>query len=395
MNALDHTLDPNLEQFATENQWAVMIALDEFKSLRKAAAHLDRDESSVRSARSILLRNAAKRGYSPSNNLTQTVPDGQKVKGVSTYYDAYGNIRGQWVKSSEDRERMAEMQEEAIAALTGTLPKYKKTAAPKSTNDDLAVIYPVGDHHFGMLSWAPETGEDYDVGIAEKRLADAASYLMDATPKSTLGVIALLGDLMHYDSFAPVTPTSKNMLDADGRFPKMVNTTIRAIRRMTDQALTKHDEVRLIFEIGNHDLASSIFLQQAFAMVYENEPRVTVDTSPKHFHYMEFGKCLLGTHHGHGPKMRDLPTIMAVDQPEAWGRTKYRYWYTGHIHHDKTFTANGSDEIGCRVESFRILAPSDAWAANKGYRAMQDMKAITLHKEFGELARTIANPLMF
>ena len=49
---------------------------------------------------------------------------------------------------------------------------------------------------------------------------------------------------------------------------------------------------------------------------------------------------------------------------------------------------------GCRVESFRVLGPNDAWAENKGYRPAQDMKAIVLHREFGEVARHIVNPRM-
>ena len=48
----------------------------------------------------------------------------------------------------------------------------------------------------------------------------------------------------------------------------------------------------------------------------------------------------------------------------------------------------------CRVESFRVLAPNDAWAENKGYRPQRDMKAIILHRDFGEVARHIVNPNM-
>jgi hypothetical protein len=65
-----------------------------------------------------------------------------------------------------------------------------------------------------------------------------------------------------------------------------------------------------------------------------------------------------------------------------WGKTKHRWWLTGHIHHQQV-----QDFNGCAVESFRILAPPDAWAAQKGYRAARDMKAVILHREFGEVAR--------
>tara|TARA_R110000772_G_scaffold180258_1_gene291507 strand:+ start:250 stop:645 length:396 start_codon:yes stop_codon:yes gene_type:complete len=123
--------------------------------------------------------------------------------------------------------------------------------------------------------------------------------------------------------------------------------------------------------------------------IYEKEERVSIDRSPRHFHYFSHGSCLVGVHHGHGTKMANLPLIMAADRPEEWGKATHRYWWTGHIHHDSV-----KDHAGCRVESFRILPPADAWAANKGYRAGRDMKAIVLHSEFGEVARHIVNPAM-
>lgn len=87
--------------------------------------------------------------------------------------------------------------------------------------------------------------------------------------------------------------------------------------------------------------------------------------------------------------MKDLPLIMAHDKPEEWGQAKYRYIWTGHIHHDTVV-----DFHGTKVESFRILAPNDAWAHQKGYRAMQDMKCVILHEEYGEVSRHTVNPEM-
>jgi hypothetical protein len=209
-------------------------------------------------------------------------------------------------------------------------------------------------------------------------------------------LIALLGDFFHYDGLEAKTPTSGHILDADSRYPKMIRSAIRSVRNMIRLALERHNTVNVIVEIGNHDLSTSIFLAECLALIYENEPRVVVDTSPSHYHYLEFGSCLVATHHGHGAKMEQLPLIMATDRADAWGRTKYRYWYTGHIHHAKTKTvvSSAQDFTGCTVESFRILAPADAWAAQKGYRSVRDMKAIVLHKEFGEVARHTVNPDM-
>jgi len=331
----------------------------------------------------------ARQGYAPDHDMTRTVPDGFHVKGVSTLYNGNGEISAQWVKSDIDKARQEELFREALAAMSEKLPRLKSIPAPRHASETLMACYPVGDHHLGMLSWGEETGEDYDIAIAESLLAKATDHLIKSLPSCEQAVIAVLGDFMHYDSFESVTPTSRNQLDADSRFPKMVRAAIRSLRRMIDQALIHHSHVRVIIEIGNHDISSSIFLMECLANIYDQEPRLTVDTSPRHFHYFRFGKNLVGTHHGHGAKMDKLPLIMATDKADEWGQTQYRYWWTGHIHHDQV-----KDFEGCRVESFRILAPQDAWAANKGYRSGRDMKAIVLHKEYGEVARHIVNPAM-
>lgn len=339
-------------------------------------------------------RDNAKYGFSPEHDLTHRIADGYLLKGASTYYNKDGEVGGQWIKSAIDHERQQEIIREAIAGMVENLPPLDPVEAPSHTLDHLMACYPVGDHHLGQLSWGEEAGDNYDLSISERLLSGAMTSLVKSTPSCTRAVIALLGDFMHYDSFVAVTPTNKNMLDADGRFPKMVRGAIRSIRRMVAEALKHHQEVLLIIEVGNHDLSSAIFLMESMSALYESEPRVTVNRSPRHFHYFDFGKCLVGVHHGHGVKMEALPLLMATDMPELWGKTEHRYWWTGHIHHDKGRRFDTQDFAGCRVESFRVLAPTDAWAENKGYRPARDMKAVILHKDYGEVARHTVNPAM-
>ena len=125
------------------------------------------------------------------------------------------------------------------------------------------------------------------------------------------------------------------------------------------------------------------------AALYENEPRVTVDKTPSRFHYYEWGKVLLGVHHGDRVKMDRLPAVMAHDQSEAWGRTAHRIWLTGHVHHDSR-----KEFPGCLVESFGVLAPLDAYASAGGYRSQRSMKALVFHREHGEQERHTVRPSM-
>jgi hypothetical protein len=372
----------------------------------------------------------ARRGDAPEYGLTHPLPPGLALKGTSILYDDEGNVREYWNKSKQDGrdpdevvkladpKRIAKLStlydqegrvtqqwvsekpeaaaqmlawREAAEAMAEALPRAEPVQLVEGFRAaDLMACYPVGDHHLGMLSWDKETGSNYDIRIGEAALRSAVDYLVGASPACEQAAVVFLGDFMHYDSFKAMTPTAGNILDADGRFPKMVRAAVRSMRYTIETAAAKHGSVLVIVEIGNHDLASSIFLMEALKNIYENDHRIIVDTSPSHYHYFEFGKCLVGTHHGHGPKPEKLPLIMANDRPEEWGRSQYRYWWTGHVHHDTT-----KDYTGCRVESFRILAPEDAWAAQKGYRSRRDMKSILLHSEYGEVARHIVTPAMF
>ena len=269
------------------------------------------------------------------------------------------------------------------------LPRVKPTNGPVNRSTELLACYNVSDHHFGMLSWHEETGEDYDLDIAEQLLVGAFDHLVKSIPPCQQALVTLLGDLLHYDSFRAETPQSGNMLDADGRYPKMVRAAVRSVRYLIKASLKQHESVHVIVERGNHDPSSSIFLMEALANVYEDEPRVTIDTSPSKFHYHRFGKNLIGIHHGDTVKMKDLPLLMAHDRAVDWGETEHRFWWTGHVHHDAT-----QEFPGVKCESFRVLAAKDAWHSEHGYRAKRDMKAIVLHQEYGEVARHTFNPAM-
>jgi hypothetical protein len=429
-------VDEVLKSYATERQWECYRAVVEHGSRRAAAIALGVNESTVRRSVAALLRMAAQQGYAPDQDILHPVPDGLTIRGtsvlydqdgnisrywnktkaqgrevadsvqlpdpkkivkISTLYDQQGRVAQQWIAEKPEDKAREELWHICAKAMAEKLPRIEPIAPPVLANENLMVCYPVGDHHLGMLAWDEETGANYDISIGEKLLYDATDYLVSSAPPSTQALVAFLGDFIHYDSFEAVTPSSRNLLDADGRYPKMVRAAIRSMRYLIERVAEHHQQVHVIVEIGNHDLSSSIFLMECLANVYENEPRITIDTSPAHFHYFEFGTTLIGTHHGHGVKMDRLPLIMATDRASEWGRTQHRYWWTGHVHNAKTQSVvdQAQDYNGCSVESFRVLAPADAWASQKGYRSTRDMKSIVIHREFGEVDRHTANPAMF
>lgn len=326
----------------------------------------------------------AKRGVSPANGMTHEVPSPFVVSGVSTLYNAEGQISAQWVKSKLKEDESFHAIREAIEELADEYKGIAKPIKPPArNNDDLLCILPLGDPHVGLYSWALETGigNDFDTTIARNDLLAAASRLVDVAPPATRALIINLGDFFHADSFSQLTK-SGHKLDVDTRWPRVLKIGCQLMVDMISLALKKHREVEVINAIGNHDDHSSIMLSAFLEAWFHNEPRVKIHPTISKFHYIEFGKCLIGVTHGDTVKHMALGELMASDMPDAWGRTTHRYWYTGHIHH-----TSKTELRGVVVESFRTLAARDAWHTASGYRSGRDMYAIVLSKEFGEVER--------
>ena len=310
------------------------------------------------------------------------VPAGHMVKGISALVDANNRIVQQWIKTKE------ETQTDLIAAIKEEFSGYKGTAKlvkpPKETFADLMQVYPVCDPHIGMLSWAPETGQSNDLKIGVDRVDAGLQRLISLAPPAETAVIIQTGDFLHADSQANTTPASGHQLDVDGRTQKVKLAGVQLLRRSIDYALQKHSRVIVKNLKGNHDPESAAWLNIALGLFYSNEPRVEIDLSDGNndiwLHL--FGVNYIGATHGHTMKPERMAMVMADDNPEYWGASKYRWMIFGHIHHETV------KEVGSvRCESFRQPVPKDAYAHSHGYRAGNSMSAVTLHKTDGEIGR--------
>lgn len=362
----------------------ILAAVTEHGSNRKAAKALEIDARWIDRR----MKRMALRGHSPDHDMTHTVPDGFTVKGVSTLYREDGTVAQQWVKSTADQERQTAMMQEVIALLQEDVRGLAKPIAKsvKATLDRSLSAYMIGDAHFGLYAWKEEAGEDFDTSIASEDLRAAIDLLVEGAPASKTGFLVDVGDFLHADNRSNMTPASGNLLDVDSRFQRVIRIAVEALRYCIGRMLRKHDLVKVFIVPGNHNPDSAGWMALVLAAYYENEKRVVVETSPSKFFYEQFGKNLIGLTHGDKVKMADLPSIMAADQPEAWGSTKYRYWWTGHIHHTKR-----QEYRGCIAEAFNTLAASDAWHHASGYRSARQMTRIDLDSEYGEYNRGTAS----
>jgi len=362
------------------------LAIPEEERARRIAAHEAHPDCHAEAARELGINVSTYKTWLQSEGL------GRKyvVTGRSTLTNlATGEKLLEWEKTSLDREAEERAREAAFRALSEKLPRVKATPKPTHCNAALATLYTLTDCHVGALCWHKEGGADWDLAISEKTLLGCFNSMISAAPRSEVGIINQLGDFLHWDGLLAVTPTSGHHLDADGRFDKLVETSIRILRAVVDLALVKHERVHVILAEGNHDIASSVWLRKMFKALYEDEPRVTVDDSALPYYAFQHGRTMLAFHHGHLKKNDQLPILFAAQFSRMWGDTTKRYCHTGHRHH-----VEEREHSGMIVTQHPTLAARDAYAARGGWVSERSATAITYHSEFGQVVRVTVTPEM-
>lgn len=334
-------------------------------------------------------RHSAATLHSSVAELEPYIPDGQKLKGVSTFYDAKGEMRGQWVKTNADLERQLEIIQEAAAGFKADIPKAQPVPYSGTSIADLLSVYVLTDYHLGQMSWAAEAGEDWDTDKSAAFLVNWFARAIEAAPPSDVGVLCQLGDFFHFDGMDAVTPTSKHLLDTDTRYARLVGVAIIALRQIIGLMLKKHRKVHIIMAEGNHDLASSIWLRAMMADKYEKEKRITVDNTAMPYYVYEWGKTSLFFHHGHKKAMSEISKAFAGLFRDIWGRTEYSYAHLGHYHH----VASKEDSLMI-VEQHPTMAVKDAYAARGGYLSNRGAAVITYSRKHGEVSRINIRPEM-
>jgi hypothetical protein len=317
------------------------------------------------------------------------ITKGERVVGRSTLTDAEGNVVLEWTKTAEDKARTDEAMRATAAAMADKLPRAKAVQAPTRVSADLCNLYTFTDYHLGMLAWGEEAGADWDLKIAERTLLAGFRAMVAQSPAAHTAVINIQGDFLHTDGLLPITPAHHHVLDADGRFSKIVAVAIRSIRALVAMALERHAAVHLLIVEGNHDEASSVWLRLMFTGLYDHEPRVEVNASELPFYVFQWGKTMLGFHHGHKVKNENLPLLFAAQFPEIWGQTKRRAIHCGHRHH-----CDEKEYNGVTVVQHPTLAARDAYAARGGWIADRSAQSITYHREYGQVGRVFVCPEM-
>jgi len=334
-------------------------------------------------------KRAAEAGVMPDHGLSESLPPGVFMERATIQQGPNGEIERTWLKAKTWREAQVCNLLEKLDA--GDVPHkpFRPTKAPAKSVADYATLLTITDFHLGMYAYEAETGDDWDTGIAESVFLNAINDMCKACPKSELGILNQLGDFLHWDGLLAVTPTSKHVLDADTRYGKLVDLTMRIMTEAVRIMLKKFGRVHVVQAEGNHDETGSIWLRKFMKHMFANEPRVTVDDTEFPYYAFLHGETMLAFHHGHKLKLAQVQKLFSSDPRyrAMWGNAKQAYIHTGHLHHEKVV-----EDGGAIAEQHPTLSGRDAYAARGGWVSMRGAKVITYDKVDGEIHRVTVRP---
>lgn len=369
----------------SEGQRRVAECLDKgITSSRKIAKEIDRDDGWVRKATRSLRKKAAQKDRKEHIDAT---PESFSISRTTNLYDEDGKLKLQWVQQKADKQRQAECIREFVAGLCESIEPSDPKPLPDlhHTSDLLSAIF-IGDAHIGLQAYASETKHsDFNVDIACQQLVAAVDYLVDMAVPTDTGMLVGLGDLLHPNG-SLATTLNGTPLDTDQTYYRMMKAAGKVMKYMIDRMLTKFRRVIVAVVRGNHDTDPSVGLQIALEFLYSSEPRVQVMENDGFYHYVEYGKWLLGFCHGEKQKPESLVANMARDMAAAWGRTTHRMWCTGHYHKEQVRTFPG-----CKHKVFGALPPADSWHAGRGFMGDGEMEMLTFRREGGLYSSHVYN----
>lgn len=275
-----------------------------------------------------------------------------------------------------------------FARIEAAAPEYPE---PPGTIQDDPFLAQIGlfDVHLAKLCWRAETGQDYDLRIAERVFRNAGDDLLRWADRHPIGkfVLPLGNDLFHIDSLRNST-TAGTVVDTDGRYAKMIevgeSSVIRLIERLHGIA-----PVDVVYVPGNHDRLASYHLCRAVSAWFRNAPGISVDLSPAVRKYRRYDSCLFGWQHGEhvsDAQVPTLPGLMAVEAPSDWGATTCREWILGHKHTSRRFVSKGSDERqGVQMRWFSALSATDGWHHESHYVKNRQAAEVYLYDTGSEM----------
>lgn len=274
-----------------------------------------------------------------------------------------------------------EIRDQIIKEMKAHAPSYKTINRSSIHKDGHLFLLDPADVHIGKLTTAFQVGVDYNAETAVNRVLAGTEGLISRASGYNIDKIAIIigNDILHTDTPRRTT-TNLTPQDTDGmwyeNFLKAKRLYVDIIERLISIA-----DVHVIFNPSNHDYMSGFFLADSISSWFSNCKNVTFDVSIAHRKYFRYYNNLIGSCHGDGSKEADLPLLMAHESKD-WSDCKHKYFYTHHLHHNRS-----KDYMGVNVTLLRSPSEADSWHHIAGHEhSPKAIEAALHHKEYGRSA---------
>ena len=369
----------------TEKQKEIWALMKQGMSGRAIGRKLNRDEATIRHH----IKKIRKEMTTDPTNPLYTV---DKMSSLVRHEPNEDGKVLTWYKSSKEVEALNEIVEYVEDRIHKKYPPVPKTPKPKKAlKKDLLNVFYLGDPHMNMLSWARETGKDWDLDIALAHHDLAIGDLLVRAPDAEEGVLCTLGDLFHNDSLKAITPGSGNIVDVDGRLLKSWDATVIMVERILIGMLQRYKKVHYICVPGNHSETLERLFAATLRIAFKNEKRLVVhDNVAKHIPF-SWGKNFILATHGDRMNNQKKADVAVGKYRERHGNANFTHVVCGHVHHTEQ-----KELSGALVESFSVLPPPDAWHVESGYvTSRQAAHQVTYHSAGGIFCRSETNPRIY
>jgi len=293
-----------------------------------------------------------------------------------------------FIKNMSEVVSLDDMLDEFADKLNTFSPKYRPIKRDKIEDPHLLVI-DIADLHIGKLADASETNDEYNNEIAIERAVKGVEGILSKAKGFPIDKILFVigNDVLHTDGASPTTTS--------GTPQDMTKKWHRNFTEARDMYVGIIDRIRLLADVhivhnpSNHDFVSGFMLANVIHAWFRNCKNVTFNVTNNHRKYFRYGNSLIGTSHGDGAKIDQLPLLMANEAKHDWADTYWRYIYLHHVHHKDYFKfRSGKDYQGCTVEYLRSPSGTDAWHQKKGFTLSPKAIEGFIHSfEHGQVAR--------
>ena len=298
-------------------------------------------------------------------------------------------VKHYWYKSKlfsifakPHQKNLEGLKNELIKGLSNHSPKYPILKRVKIKDNHCLVLDPA-DIHIGKLASESETKDGYNNKIAVQRVNEGVNHILQRVQSFNIDKIVLIigNDILHTDTVKRTT-TSGTPQDTDGQWFDNFLIAKDLYVSIVEKLLPIAD-VHIIHNPSNHDYMAGWYLAEVIKTWFKNNKNVSFDVDISHRKAFVYHDNLIGSTHGDGAKMTDLPLLMAQEFKKEWSKTKHRYIYTHHVHHKIS-----KDFIGVTIESSRSASGTDSWHHRNGYQhASKAIEAYLHHPTFGQVAR--------